>query len=126
MTDQLIRGLVGLRAAVGAGAFLAPRLTGRLFGLDVEGNPQAPYLARLFGIRDVALAYGTSSTTGPQRAQWLQIGLACDLGDAVAGFLAGKGGELPAPAAVLVTGTALTAAALGLAALQGNEPTPGV
>jgi hypothetical protein len=126
MNDQMIRGIVGLRAAIGVGAFVAPRLTGRLFGLDVDANPQAPYLARLFGIRDVALAYGASSNSGPERAQWLQIGLACDLGDAVAGFLAGKGGELPAHTAVLVTGTALTAAALGLAALQGDEPTPGV
>ncbi|HUZ29348.1 MAG TPA: hypothetical protein VMU90_08915 [Solirubrobacteraceae bacterium] len=126
MNDQLIRGLVGLRAVIGVGAFLAPRLTGRLFGLDVDGNPQAPYLARLFGIRDVALAYGASSTDGPQRAQWLQVGLACDLGDAVAGVLAGRGGELPTPTAILVTGTALSAAALGVAALQGSEPTPGV
>jgi hypothetical protein len=126
MNDQLIRGLVGLRTAIGAGSFLAPKITGRLFGLDVEANPQAPYLARLFGIRDVALAYGAGSNSGPQRAQWLQIGLACDLGDAVAGFLAGKDGELPMPTAILVTATALSAAALGLAALQGNEPAPGV
>jgi hypothetical protein len=122
MNDQLTRALVGLRAAIGAGAFLAPKLTGRLFGLDVAGNPQAPYLARLFGIRDVALAYGTNSTSGPQQAQWLQIGIACDLGDAVAGFLAGRSGELPMPTALLVTGTALTAAALGISALQGGEP----
>ena len=126
MNDQLTRGLVGLRTAIGAGAFLAPKITGRLFGLDVAGNPQAPYLARLFGIRDVALAYGAASSSGPQRAQWLQVGLACDLADAVAGYLAGRGGELPMPTAILVTGTALSAAALSLAALQGDEPAPGV
>src|SRR5260370_33027248 len=114
MNDQFISGLVGLRGVVGFGAFLAPRLTGRLFGLDVDGNPQAPYLARLFGIRDVALAYGTSSTDGPQRAQWLQVGLACDLGDAVAGVLAGRNGEPPTPTAILLTGTTLSAAALGV------------
>ncbi len=41
------------------------RISGRLFGLDVPGNPQAPYLARLFGARDAALAYGVQSTQGP-------------------------------------------------------------
>ena len=126
MNGQLIRGLIGLRAAIGAGAFLAPRVTGRLFGLDVEGNPQAPYLARLFGVRDAALAFGVATTGESQRAQWLQIGIACDLADAVAGLLAGRDGELPTPTAVLVTGTALMAAGLGIAALQeqGQGPTP--
>ena len=126
MNGQLVRGLIGLRAAIGVGAFLAPRITGRLFGLDVEGNPQAPYLARLFGARDVALAYGVASTSDAPQAQWLQIGIACDLADAVAGILAGRDGELPLPTALLVTGTALSAAALGVAALQGQGqgPTP--
>src|SRR5438128_1588905 len=78
MNEQIINGLVGLRAAVGAGAWIAPRLSGRLFGLDVAANPQAPYLGRLFGVRDVALAVGTSSSSGSERAQWLRLGVACD------------------------------------------------
>jgi len=122
MNGQFIRGLIGLRAAIGAGAFLAPRITGRLFGLDVDGNPQAPYLARLFGARDVALAYGVAATSEATRSQWLQIGIACDLADAVAGILAGRDGELPPATAALVTGTALMAAALGVSALQGAQP----
>lgn len=121
MNVPAIRGLIGLRATIGAGAFLAPRLTGRLFGLDIDGNPQAPYLARLFGARDVALAYGTGVSTGTQRSQWLRIGIACDLADAVAGFLAGRDSELPLPTAILVTGTALSAAALGVSALRDGE-----
>ena len=124
MNGQLIRGLIGLRAAIGIGAFVAPRLTGRLFGLDVDGNPQAPYLARLFGARDAALAFGVATTGGAQRSQWLQIGMACDLADAVAGVLAGRDGELPTPTAVLVTGTAVMAAGLGVAALQSQDEQP--
>ena len=31
------------RIAVGASAWLTPNLSGRLFGLDPEGNPQLPY-----------------------------------------------------------------------------------
>ena len=119
--DQVISGLVGVRSAIGVGAWVAPRISGRLFGLDVPGNPQAPYLARLFGVRDAALAYGLQSTKGAARAQWLKVGIACDLADALAGVFAGRRGELPRFATVLVTGTALGAAALGLAALQRGQ-----
>lgn len=122
MNEQIVNGLVGLRAAIGAGAWLAPRLSGRLFGLDVAANPQAPYLGRLFGVRDVALAVGTSSSSGSERAQWLRLGVACDLADAVAGLLAGRRGDLPKPATFMVTTTALLAAGLGVAALQNEKP----
>jgi hypothetical protein len=119
--DQAIQTLVGLRGAVGAGAWLAPRLSGRAFGLDPAANPQAPYLGRLFGVRDVALAVGLSASSGPERAQWLRLGIACDLADAVAGLLAGRRGELPKLATVLVTATALSAAALGASALRDEQ-----
>ncbi len=74
--EQAISTLVGVRSAICIGAWVAPRISGRLFGLDVPGNPQAPYLARLFGVRDAALAYGLQSTRGASRAQWLKIGIA--------------------------------------------------
>jgi hypothetical protein len=119
--DQAIAGLVSARSAIGVGAWLAPRLSGRLFGLDPDQNPQAPYLARLFGVRDAALGYGLSTSQGAQRSLWLRIGIACDLADAAAGIFAGRRGELPPFAAVVVTGTALGAAALGIAALQGEQ-----
>jgi hypothetical protein len=117
-----VQALIGLRGAVGAGAWLAPRRSGRLFGLDPDANPAAPYLGRLFGARDVALAFGLSTSDAAQRTQWLRIGIACDLADAAAGVLAGRRGELPRLATVLVTATALGAAALGVAALQSEPP----
>jgi hypothetical protein len=119
--EQIVQGLIGVRTAIGAGAWLAPRLSGRLFGLDPSANPQAPYLGRLFGVRDVALAAGLTGSH-EQRARWLRIGIACDLADTVAGLLAGRRGELPKRATVLVTATALGAAAMGIAALQGQQP----
>jgi hypothetical protein len=121
MNEPIVQGLVGLRGAIGVGAWLAPRSSGRLFGLDPDANPQSPYLGRLFGARDAALAFGLSTSSGSQRSQWLRIGIACDLADAGAGLLAGRRGELPTRAAVLVTATALVAAALGVAALQGDQ-----
>jgi hypothetical protein len=125
MNERMVQQLVATRTAIGVGAWVAPRLSGRLFGLDPDGNPQAPYLGRLFGARDVALAFGMNASRGAERQQWLRIGLACDLADAVAGILAGRAGQLPKRAAVLVTAAALMAAAMGVAALQGEEaPAP--
>jgi hypothetical protein len=120
-SDQTIRSLAILRMAVGTSAWATPRLAGKAFGLDAAGNPQSPYLARLFGIRDIALGVGALSTTGEARRQWLTLGVMCDAADAAAGIFAGRGGYLPKVPTVLVTGVALTAAGLGLAALANAE-----
>ena len=113
-----INQLAGLRIAIGAASWATPRVAGRLFGLDAEENPQAPYLARLFGVRDVALGWGTLNSEGEAQRQWLLAGVACDIADAAAGIAGGCGGYLPKLTTVLVTGTALSDAALGAAALK--------
>jgi hypothetical protein len=120
-TEQTIRSLAGLRLAVGTSAWATPRLAGKAFGLDADDNPQSPYLARLFGIRDVALGVGALTTTGASRRHWLTLGVMCDAADAAAGILAARGGYLPKVATVLVTGVALAAAGLGAAALAGEN-----
>jgi hypothetical protein len=116
--EQSVRNLATIRFVVGLVSWLAPNLGGRLFGLDPAGNPQAPYLARLFGIRDIALAVGTLRASGEERRQWLQLGLACDVADTAAAVLGRRRGYLSVPAAVLVGGTAASAVALGASALQ--------
>jgi hypothetical protein len=121
-TEQSIRNLSAIRLAVGLISWLAPNLGGRLFGLDPAGNPQAPYLARLFGIRDVALAVGTTQSTGEAQKQWLQLGVACDVADAAAAGIGRRSGYLSPAATILVGGTAVAAALLGAQALQGEKP----
>jgi hypothetical protein len=116
--DSAIRALVGLRIAVGAASWTTPRIAGKLFGLDAGANPQSPYLARLFGARDAALAWGVSATEGDARRQWLMAGLACDAADVLAGIAGGCGGYLPKATSVLVTGTAVSAVVLGAVALR--------
>jgi hypothetical protein len=120
-TDQTIRSLATLRMAVGTSAWATPRLAGKAFGLDAAGNPQSPYLARLFGIRDIALGVGALSTTGEARRQWITLGVMCDVADALAGLLAGRAGYLPKVPTVLVTGVAVAAAGMGLSALANAE-----
>lgn len=110
--------IVAIRTNIGLGAWLAPRLAGQLFGLDAEANPQLPYVGRLFGVRDVALAAGVQLTTGNSRRLWLQIGLACDAADAVAGLIAGRNREISRVSTLLVTAPAVMGIGLGLAALS--------
>jgi len=115
-----LKALIGLRIAIGTASWLTPRVAGKLFGLDAKANPQSPYLARLFGARDIALGVGAATTDGDARRLWLVAGLACDVADAAAGAAGGLRGYLPKHTSVLVTGTALSAVALGAAAL-GDE-----
>jgi hypothetical protein len=110
--------LIALRAAVGVVTYAAPGTAGKLFGLDPDANPQAPYLARLFAVRDFALAGGAHQAEGPARRLWLQAGLLCDAGDAAAGLLGRRDESLPLFTSIMLTTTALSGVALGLAALQ--------
>jgi hypothetical protein len=110
--------LAALRLAIGAGAWAAPDTTGKMFGLDPAGNPQGNYLARLFGVRDIALGAGALVSNGESKALWLRLGVACDAADAAAAVLARRRGVIPAWATVLLAGTAVSAAALGVLALR--------
>jgi hypothetical protein len=106
------------RIVVGATAYLTPNLSGRLFGLDPEGNPQLPYVGRLFGARDVVLGAGVLRSSKKQKDAWATAGLACDVADVGAGALAGMRGQLPPAAAALVTATAAGFAVAGYWLLQ--------
>lgn len=110
--------LSGIRLGVGAGAWLAPTLTGRLFGLDPAANPQLAFMARLFGARDLALAVGSTTASKDARLLWFQVGLACDALDVGAACLARRSGSVSKATALLAGGTALTAVALGAAAMS--------
>ena len=116
--ETAINAIAAGRVAVGAGAWLLPNLSGRLFGLDPEGNPQLPYVGRLFGARDVALGAGALRASRKSRRAWVQAGLACDVADLAAGVLAGARGQLPMGAAALVSATAGAFAVAGAYLLQ--------
>jgi hypothetical protein len=120
MTPSLL--LSGLRVAVGAGAWASPTLAGRAFGLDTDANPQATYLSRLFGIRDVVLAAGTLGTpAGPTRDLWWKLGIVADAADVGAAVLGIREGRIPTKTGVLAGLTATGAVVLGVLALQAEE-----
>lgn len=120
-SESSIKTLGALRVAIGAGAWLAPNLAGALFGLDVKGNPQAPYLARLFGIRDLALGVGTLMAKGDARQKVLALGVACDAADAAAAELGRREGYFGAFTAGKLAGTAVLAVGLGAAGLMAEK-----
>lgn len=113
-----IGALAGARVGIGTGAWIAPRLAGRLFGAGPSASPQLPYVVRLFAVRDVALGLGLGLSGADSRRLWLQAGIACDLADAVAGVLAGRAGQLSPLGAVLVTAPALLGVKFGTDALR--------
>jgi uncharacterized protein DUF4267 len=122
MNRESASGTIGaLRIGVGLLAWLTPNLAARLFGLDPRGNPQAPYLGRLFGIRDVALGAGTLVAEGDARRTWLAAGLACDVGDTAAALLGRRAGYLSPGVGALLAVPALTGVALGVIALRARE-----
>ena len=120
--SSLTRAFAALRVVIGAGSFLTPRLSGRAFGLDPDANPQLSLMARLFGVRDLALGVGVLTTEGEARRRWLQLGLVCDAADAAAGLIAGRNGEIGPFATVVLTGAAIAGVGLGVNALQVAHP----
>jgi len=120
--SQTTRTLLALRAAVGASSWLTPRAAGRTFGLNAAANPQSPYLARLFGVRDLALAAGYMGAAPPARRHWLMVGIACDLADVAAGVIGTRAGYLSKTSGAMVTGAAVGAVVLGALALGEEAP----
>jgi hypothetical protein len=120
--EASVKALGALRIVVGLLAWVAPNLAGTLFGLNPGRNPQAPYLARLFGVRDLALGVGVLASQGDQRRPWLVAGMACDVADAAAAGLGYRAGYLGAPTTALLTAPALTGVALGAGALGQDAP----
>ena len=113
-----LKALAGLRTAVGVTSYVAPNFGGKLFGLDPDANPQAAYLGRLFGIRDVALGAGTLRASKKAQDNWIEMGIVCDAADTVSAFLGGGKGYLSPKTTALVAAPAIAATALGVIALR--------
>jgi hypothetical protein len=113
-----VTGLSLGRIAIGAVALASPPLAGRLFRLDTAANPQLPYLARMFGSREIALGAVTLLASGTTRRNLVAAGIAVDAADAVAGVLAARDGYVSKPTGGFLTAPALAAVAAGVSGLR--------
>lgn len=113
-TTRLQQLIVGGRILVGGGALLAPRVTGRAFGIDPRDNPSLPFVGRLFGVRAVLMAALLSAADGAERDRQVRAGIAVDLVDAMAALFAGRRHQLRPLAAAAAFAAAATEAGLGM------------
>lgn len=103
-----------IRASVGVGALLAPRVTGRIFGIDADANPAAPYLARLFGARELFMAAPfLMPAPGLDEQELSSRAVPVDAVDTAAALAAGLKGYLPWRAALPAAATAAIGTWLG-------------
>lgn len=117
-----VRRLTAQRLALGAVALTAPRVAGRLFGLDFAAHSQAAVLTRLFAVRHVALGAGLLLTDGSAQRALVRMNLAVDAIDLVSVALETRARSLPRISSAIGGATALTAAALGIAAVHDDAP----
>lgn len=118
------RGLVTGRTVMSAGAIIAPHLTMNIFGAPV-GHSATAATFRMFGIRNALLAYQLARPNDKSRHRYFYaINVGIDVFDALAIAVAGSQREISARASLIGTSIALSAGALGVAAVASWEPEP--
>jgi hypothetical protein len=100
------------RACIGIGAWVAPDLTTRAFGMDPARSNR--FIGRLFGARELALALALLAAPPSAVAPVAAIGAAIDGADAVGGFDERRRGNLNTQATMLGPMGAMLFAALGV------------
>jgi hypothetical protein len=116
--------LITVRFVLGTTSWFTPKFFMSAIGMDPFANPQAGYMSRLFGVRDFTLGLGLVCTHGDARRLWWRLGILCDLGDAAAGVVSARHGELSPKRPVLnklIAGAGIVGASLGAAALASDD-----
>jgi hypothetical protein len=108
-----VNGLALGRIAIGLTALASPDLVGKLFRLDVPGNPQLRYMSRMFGSREIALGAITLLARGNARRRLVALGMAVDGADAFAGYDSMRTGAVSQSVGVFLTAPALGAVVAG-------------
>jgi hypothetical protein len=116
-----VTGLSLGRIAVGAVSIARPDVAAKLFGLDIVNNPQGPYLARLFGSREIALGAATLLARGSTRRNLVLAGIGVDLADAATGVLGIQDKTVPVRTGAMLVGPAVAAVLSGIAGLRGSR-----
>ena len=103
------------RLALGGLALASPSTSARMFGMERSLSPELTYMARVFGIRAIALGAGYLASEGSARRLWQRLAFACDISDTIAGAGHIRRGDLPGPTALGLTAMTGTYAAIGAA-----------
>lgn len=111
-------GLAAARVVIGGVALAAPEQGARLFRLDPVTNPQLTYVTRLFGAREIVLGAAALVARGRARQALVMAGVAVDVADSAAGWLAGEDGTVDRTTSYLLTAPAVAAALAGLAGVR--------
>lgn len=119
-----VTGLALGRIAIGIGALASPDLATKLFRLDGPGNPQLPYMTRMFGSREIALGAVTLVSRGAARRQLVTLGIAVDAADAFAGYDAMKNGAVDQKVGVGLVAPAALAVVAGVVGLFSRTKKP--
>lgn len=117
-------GLALGRIAIGIGALASPDLASKVFRLDGAGNPQLPYMTRMFASREIALGAVTLVSRGAARRQLVSLGIAVDAADAFAGYDAMKTGAVDQKVGVGLVAPAVFAVAAGFVGLFSRAKKP--
>jgi hypothetical protein len=78
-------------------------------------SPELAYMARVFGIRAIALGAGYLVSEGEARRLWQRLAFACDISDTIAGAGHLRRGDMPPSTALPLTSMTGTYAAIGAA-----------
>jgi hypothetical protein len=89
-----------------------------MFGLDIRGNLQGPYLTRLFGSREIAIGTATLLARGTARRNLVLAGIAVDAADAATGVLGVRDRSVPARTGARLVVPAVLAVLSGFAGLR--------
>lgn len=112
-----VTGLNAGRLALGVLCVARPSLAAGVFGLEADSSPHVPFLTRIFGVREIAVAGATLLAQGPARRDLTVVGVAVDLADAASSIVGLRAGEVGLRGAAPLVLAGLGAAAAGLVEL---------
>jgi hypothetical protein len=116
--ERSLLAIGAFRAFGGTAYWVVPGLTARAYRSDAGPDRLS---ARLAGARESALAIGPLLSEGRDRRRWLQLGLACDLADALATAIGRRRREISASTAAMCFLTYAVSALLTTAALRAEK-----
>jgi len=120
---QLRRILVGTRLTLGFISFLLPRTMMGLFGISAARNASGPFIARLFGIREMLMAYQLYQASDAELEEVLRQGIMVDGADTLGAMLSLLRGEISFRTFLLLSAAAGSAIATGIMSRETTKVT---